>query len=73
MVLLQRAGPGGLCFPGGFFEGLAFEDEGGELGGSVGRGCEAAFGGGNEPCRGVQADGVPQEARYPLSFLIRYA
>src|SRR5215211_3454305 len=71
VILFQGAGPLLVGFLDGLVEGLAFEDEGGELGGLVGGGRQAALGGGDEPDGGVQADGVAEQDRYAPGFLAR--
>jgi hypothetical protein len=64
VILWEGAGPGPVGLLDRFVERLSFEDEGGEFDGPVGRGSQAALGGGDEAGCGVQAYGVAEEAGY---------
>jgi hypothetical protein len=68
VVFDEGACPSLVGLADGFVQRLAFEDEGSELDGPVGRGGDSALGGGDEPRDGVQADGVAEEARDAPGF-----
>lgn len=64
VIFFERACPGLVRGPNRIVERHPFEDEGGELNGPVCGRSEAALGRRDEPCRGVQAYGVAEEAGY---------